>query len=437
MIIANRRQLLHLLSAGIAASLVPVPSLGATPARSTTTLSNGLRVHHSATSSSFVSAALTLRSRDITGSGNLAHILEHTSFTGSAGLLTSKQVRDKHKALLHDANASTSPGVIQWRASFLPRKLESALELLALTSLDQNFDVDTVASEARIVLQELYLEKFDGEAAIKNSFNVALYGTGHPYARQTVDEEIAKASIPPTILAEELRTYADSIKLPANMDLFLVGNLQSEDAVRVAAKVFERFPFRNGPMLALPPASVTRSHRDLKGKSQQLKRPLSEILIAWNTGVSVVHPDATVLAALGQYLNELVSRELREKSGVAYSPEVSYGPDLCSGVVNVKVTTSRDPEAVERKVLGVIESLKAHIDEEELAYFKDRMEMTRYKSAESNRAVIECMIKRALEGAAIEDCDIGAVSASEIQAAAAKYLPSHKGNYVRAVLRGA
>ena len=177
MIIANRRQLLHLLSTGIAASLVPFPTLGATPARSTTTLSNGLRVHHSATSSSFVSAALTLRSRDITGPGNLAHILEHTSFTGSAGLLTSKQVRDKHKALLHDANASTSPGVIQWRASFLPRKLEPALELLALTSLDQNFDVDTVASEARVVLQELYLEKFDGEAAIKNSFNVALYGT--------------------------------------------------------------------------------------------------------------------------------------------------------------------------------------------------------------------------------------------------------------------
>jgi predicted Zn-dependent peptidase len=436
MITASRRDLLRLLSASVAASLVPVKAL-ATPTASTSTLSNGLRVHCAVTSSSYISAALTLRSENIMGPGGLAHILEHTSFTGSAGALTAKQVKDRHKAFLHDANATTAVGVIQWRASFLPRNLQSALDLLAMTSLDQKFDVETVASEARVVLQELYLEKFDVERVIKSSIDAALYGRGHPYARETVDDEIAKASTEPNHLAAELRSYAESVQLPANMDLFLVGNLRPEDVVHTAAQVFARFPFREGPIFAVPPASVTRSHRTLKGRSQQLKRPLSELLIAWNTGVSVAHPDATVLAALGLYLNELVSKELREKSGVAYSPEVSYAPDRCSGIINVKITSSQDPEVVERKVLGVIESLKAHIDADELAYFKDRMEMSRFKSAESNREVLECMIRRIVEGATIEDCDISAVTAAQIQAAAAKYLPAHKGHYVRAVLRGA
>jgi predicted Zn-dependent peptidase len=221
------------------------------------------------------------------------------------------------------------------------------------------------------------------------------------------------------------------------MDLFLVGNLRPDDVGRTANQVFGRFPLREGPMLVLPPASVTRAHRALKGKSHQLKRPLSELLIAWNTGVSVTHPDATVLAALGQYLNEIFSKELREKTGVAYSPEVSYAPDRCSGIINVKITSSQDPKAVERKALRVIESMKAHIDTDELTYFKDRAEMTRFKSAESNRELLECMTKRAVEGGTVEDCDIGAVSAAQIQTAATKYLPGHKGNYVRALLRGA
>jgi hypothetical protein len=72
---------------------------------------------------------------------------------------------------------------------------------------------------------------------------------------------------------------------------------------------------------------------------------------------------------------------------------------------------------------------------DEQTYFKDRAEMTRFKSAESNRELLECMIKRAVEGGTVEDCDIGAVSAAQIQTAATKYLPGHKGNYVRALLR--
>jgi predicted Zn-dependent peptidase len=98
--------------------------------------------------------------------------------------------------------------------------------LLAITSLDQKFDVDTVASEARVVLQELYLEKFDAERAIKNSVNATLYGPGHPYARETLDDEIAKAKTEPPRFAAELRRYAESIQLPANMDLFLAGQAQ-------------------------------------------------------------------------------------------------------------------------------------------------------------------------------------------------------------------
>ena len=35
------------------------------------------------------------------------------------------------------------------------------MNLLAATSLDQKFDLETVAAQARVVLEELYLDKYD------------------------------------------------------------------------------------------------------------------------------------------------------------------------------------------------------------------------------------------------------------------------------------
>ena len=62
----------------------------------TFTLSNGLRVHFSPKESGYVSAALVLRSKHIDDPRGLAHIMEHTSFTGAAGSMTAKQIKDLH-----------------------------------------------------------------------------------------------------------------------------------------------------------------------------------------------------------------------------------------------------------------------------------------------------------------------------------------------------
>ena len=209
-----------------------------------------------------------------------------------------------------------------------------------------------------------------------------MYGSGHPYARETTGTEIAKAKTPPARLAAELREYAETIKLTANMDLFLVGNLDERDIERLGSKHFGDFAAAKGPYLSVPKAQVTRAHHALKGTSQQLKRPLSEVKVAWNTGVTMLDPDVTVLVALANYMDDLVTKELREKTGDGYSPEVTYKPDRCSGIFNVMITSSNNPSAVERRILQTAESLKVGIDADELTHFKDRLEMKRLKTAE-------------------------------------------------------
>lgn len=399
-------------------------------------LANGLRVHCCRCNSRYISAALVLRSKEIMAHGGLAHILEHTSFTGAAGAMTAAELKRKHKNIIQESNATTAPGILEWYASFLPRYAPEALELLAITSLDQKFDVETVASESRIVLQELYQDKYSGEAAIRRRFQSVLYGKDHPHGRDTLDLEIAKAKTPAKRLATELREFAEMIRLPANMDLLLAGDVEPGRMRELAELHFGRFAYAAGEMLEMPRVSPTRSYHAMSGKTGDLKRPLCEIRIAWNTGIPVGHPEARVLMALSACANEMLFTELREKHGDSYSPEVAYEPDACTGVFSVTVSSSKHPDKIEQRIFSIFDQLKTNLDPAELDRFRERWELKLAKAADSTDTRIETMVARVVEGCAIDDLDIGSVSYQDVAEAARKYLPRYKGAYVRVSLQG-
>jgi predicted Zn-dependent peptidase len=400
------------------------------------TLANGLRAHIVANGSRYVSAALVLRSSEIRAQEGLAHLIEHTSFTGAAGPHTAQEIRDIRQDCLQSSNATTQPGMIVWQASFLPKHLVQALDLLAVASLDQKLDTDTVASEARVVLQELYLDKYHAAFGHRRRMGAALFGRDHPYAADTIQSEIAKARTPPEKLAAELREYARTIRLPANMDLFLVGGLDPESAFTLVETSFGGFPFAQGPMLALPRAPATAAHRALAARSPELRAPLSEIRIAWNTGVGIMHPDAKVVLALSAYLNTILFRQLRERHGDAYSPGALYEPDTCSGVFEISIPSTAAPDRIERSVFEGIAGLKADVDAHDLVRFRDRVELTRRKNAESSDALVDCLMHRQVDGGSVYDLDLETVTREDVLAAARKYLPSYRGAYVRLSLLG-
>jgi predicted Zn-dependent peptidase len=118
-----------------------------------------------------------------------------------------------HQDYIQDSNASTEPGMIHWEVCFLPKYLEQVLGLLAVISLDQRCDVETVRQEARVVLQELNLDRYQTRSSRGRLLDAALFGNHHPYGMDTTDSEIAKAKTRPERLAAELRAYAQTIRL--------------------------------------------------------------------------------------------------------------------------------------------------------------------------------------------------------------------------------
>jgi predicted Zn-dependent peptidase len=220
------------------------------------------------------------------------------------------------------------------------------------------------------------------------------------------------------------------------MDLFLVGDLDTGEARDLAARHFGPFPFAQGPVLDLPTAEITRSYSALSAASADLKGPLSELKIAWNTGVRITDFDAKVLLALGGSLNGALFERIRDKLGDAYTPEAVYDSDRICGIFEILVTSSRSPAAIEARVFETIATLKRGVDSTELHRFRDRFELMRRRKAESNDTILENMVGKALNGATICDFDVGSITPEDVLAAARRYLPSHKGAYVRLALTG-
>jgi predicted Zn-dependent peptidase len=143
-----------------------------------------------------------------------------------------------------------------------------------------------------------------------------------------------------------------------------------------------------------------------------------------------------VLFALSEYLNTALFDELREKNGDTYTPEVSYEPDTCSGVFKIWISSSKDPQHVEKRVLEVVESLKSDIEAAELTRLRDRNQLRRRKEAKDNTTLLHCLVGRTLHGASLHDLAVDTVTRDELLAAARKYLPTYRQAYVRLALKG-
>jgi hypothetical protein len=88
---------------------------------------------------------------------------------------------------------------------------------------------------------------------------------------------------------------------------------------------------------------------------------LSKTNIAWNTGIGVTHPDATVVLALSEHLNAMLFRQLSETHGDGYAPSASYDPDECFGILVIDIPNTQAPHAIERKVFDGIAELKTNV----------------------------------------------------------------------------
>ncbi|MES1180027.1 MAG: hypothetical protein ABUL43_02405, partial [Hyphomicrobium sp.] len=119
-----------------------------------------------------------------------------------------------------------------------------------------------------------------------------------------------------------------------------------------------------------------------------------------------------------------------------YTPEVSFQPDDCSGIFKIGISSSKDPQRVEKRIFEVIDRMKSDVDSKEIDRLRNRIELRRRKEGKENQALVDCMVERTLFGISVVDLAVETVTREEMIAAARKYMPSHRQAYVRLALRG-
>jgi predicted Zn-dependent peptidase len=420
-------------AAGLAGVSLAQPARASTRAQRSFQLDNGFTAQVLEADFDYTALLLMLRSKEIMAHDGLAHIIEHTSFVGAAGERSAHDIEEAWKDYVQDSNAVTSPGRIVWTASFLPHHLEHVIELLALTSLDQRFDVPTVAQEKAVVLQELYDDKYDSSMQGRRQFDQSLYGKDHPLARDTTEAEIRKAKMPADELALELREFSKLLRLPANMSLYIAGSLggHSSNLDRLIACHFGRYAHKCGPLLHMPRVPRTAGYKRLTKHSRHLQRPLCSLEIAWNTGVTIKHPSAAALVLLAEYINSVLFDRIREEKGDSYSPDASF--DLCdfAGVFDIYLKTTKDPRRIEKQVLAALADIKQGVGARELERCKERLELNRRRNRRQDDTLLDGLSECTRYGIATDDLDIQSVTVSDVKTVAERYLPSYRGAYIR------
>jgi predicted Zn-dependent peptidase len=126
-------------------------------------------------------------------------------------------------------------------------------------------------------------------------------------------------------------------------------------------------------------------------------------------------------SALGECINEVLFSQLREKLGDTYSPKASFKVDSCSGIFEIKISSTKNPEAIERRIIEALATLKDSIDVRELQRFSNRLELKRRKDAQNNDDLLECMVDRTLHGASTHDFKVKTMNSEDICTAAREY----------------
>jgi len=171
------------------------------------------------------------------GEKGLAHLVEHMIFKGTNSLQEGAidSIARKYGA---DLNAFTSSDVTSYYFEVDKQNWKNFIPLFADCMKNVSFDPEHLASEVKAVVQELNMYK---DRHVSRMVQLALdlgFPSNHPYHHPTIGykEDLA------AVTAADLRRFYEKYYHPERAVLFMVGDIDSDDAIAYAEKYFEDIP---------------------------------------------------------------------------------------------------------------------------------------------------------------------------------------------------
>lgn len=287
------------------------------------------------------------------GSG-ISHFTEHMLFKGTPSRPVG-QIEKQIKSYGGYINASTSHDTTEVLLIVKREHLEEVLELLSDIVFNPTFDKAEFEKEREVILSEIRMNRDEPSRRA----SVLLWSSAylvHPYRYPVIGyEDLFKR-----ITREDLIEYHSVKYIPNNCILSIVGDIDAENAGRVAKDIFGRFPRDPDIQSGRPIEPLQVSPRRAEEGIPQLK--LSRAMIAFH-GTALASEDLYPLDLLAVALGEgessrLYKRLVKDKKLVYSVSSYNYTPqDAGLFIIGIALEEEKIEEAV-TEVLNELRKIK-------------------------------------------------------------------------------
>jgi zinc protease len=204
------------------------------------TLENGLKVivhEDKSTNIAVVNVAYKVGSRDeVEEHTGFAHLFEHLMFGGSKNIPSYDEPLQRAGG---ENNAYTTPDLTNYYLTVPANNIETGLWLESDRMLSLSFDPKVLEVQRKVVIEEFnqrYLNKPYGN--VWHLMRKLAYKV-HPYKWPTIGKEISHIE---DAHMELVKAFFKKYYIPNNATLVLAGNIETENAFRLAEKWFGGIP---------------------------------------------------------------------------------------------------------------------------------------------------------------------------------------------------
>jgi len=310
-------------------------------------------------------------------------------------------------------------------ASCAPADTTFILELLADTALASTFPADELEKQRRLCQGAVAALRDNwSQEAMLNFQNV--FFAGHPYAMPLAGSSNALA----TLTRDDLRAFHMATLQPSNIVIAIAGDCNAEAVIQQCAESFGALA-----PLAAPLPRATRHRPAAPRPFETAPTPRAQATVILGFPAPAVPDDdmpmVSVMRAMLGGLNGLVFSALRGTTNLAYVASAMYMAEPDAGaVLCLAQCAPHDAPLVITLITNVFARLAAgEIDEQLLArarsdvlalFYRDRQTL----GAQAGDAARWLYRGQGLEQAQRFPARIAAVTAADIQAAAARYAPA-------------
>jgi predicted Zn-dependent peptidase len=271
-------------------------------------------------------------SRDETpAQAGASHFLEHLAFKGTESL-SAREIAERVDAMGGDMNAFTTKEYTAFHLRSLDEDSSEGLSLLCDIVSNPAFREDEVASEKRVILEEIAMRADEPDELCHEQLHGARFPR-HPLGRDIAGSAETVSTMSPTLIRDfHMSTYG-----PHSVVVAAAGSLEHNDVVKLVADRLQ-LPTdsgridRAGPCVR--PESIVTSHDD----TEQVHVAIA--LNGYARGHGDRHAWGVVDHVLGGGLSSRLFQEIREARGLAYSVYSYRAPYEDAGFTGISFGTA-------------------------------------------------------------------------------------------------